>query len=231
MTMYTINEENEIVVFGSAEEASAASATPFDGFHSQQQFGELAAAWPAERLVAIWNSLTGVVPVTKFRDGKTAVKRIWERIERLGESAKMKPETTSTPKTERKTKRGAPAAPVAATPERSGKKATPAKRAAKGTKVAKPPEAGEPREGSKTALVVAMLQRKNGASLVEIMEKMGWQRYTVRGFMAGAMKKAGYAVESFKPEGGERTYRVNSIPQTGRNCVSTTKLPYFFPKP
>jgi hypothetical protein len=27
--------------------------------------------------------------------------------------------------------------------------------------------------------------------------------------MAGAMKKAGYNVESFKPEGGERTYRIN----------------------
>jgi hypothetical protein len=24
------------------------------------------------------------------------------------------------------------------------------------------------------------------------------------------MKKAGYTVESFKPEGGERTYRINS---------------------
>jgi hypothetical protein len=50
-----------------------------------------------------------------------------------------------------------------------------------------------------------MLQRKNGATLVEIMEKMDWQRHTVRGFMAGSMKKAG---ESFKPEGGERTYRL-----------------------
>jgi len=27
--------------------------------------------------------------------------------------------------------------------------------------------------------------------------------------MAGAMKKAGYIVESFKPEGGERAYRIN----------------------
>jgi len=26
--------------------------------------------------------------------------------------------------------------------------------------------------------------------------------------MAGAMKKAGYAVESFRPEGGERSYRI-----------------------
>jgi hypothetical protein len=54
-----------------------------------------------------------------------------------------------------------------------------------------------------------MLQRKNGATLAEITEKMGWQKHTVRGFMAGAMKKAGYAVESFKPDGGERTYRLN----------------------
>jgi hypothetical protein len=54
-----------------------------------------------------------------------------------------------------------------------------------------------------------MLQRKNGATLAEIMEKMAWQRHTVRGFMAGAMKKAGYTVESFKPEGVERTYRIN----------------------
>ena len=41
------------------------------------------------------------------------------------------------------------------------------------------------------------------------MKTMGWQRHTVRGFMAGAMKKAEYAVESFKPEGGERSYRIN----------------------
>jgi len=37
---------------------------------------------------------------------------------------------------------------------------------------------------------------------------MGWQKHTVRGFMAGAMKKAGHIVESFKPEGGDRTYRM-----------------------
>jgi len=57
--------------------------------------------------------------------------------------------------------------------------------------------------------VIALLRRKNGATLAEIVEKMGWQKHTVRGFMAGAMKKAGYQVESFKPEGGERTYRIN----------------------
>ena len=70
-------------------------------------------------------------------------------------------------------------------------------------------EATEARDGSKKAQVVAMLQRKNGATLPEIMDKMGWQKHTVRGFMAGAMKKAGYSVESFKPKGGERTYRLS----------------------
>jgi hypothetical protein len=89
-------------------------------------------------------------------------------------------------------------------------KTTPAKQAPKAKKAAKAPKSeAAPREGSKTAQVVAMLQRKGGATLVEIMDKMGWQKHTVRGFMAGAMKKAGYTVESFKPEGGERSYRIN----------------------
>ena len=93
---------------------------------------------------------------------------------------------------------------------KASKKAIPAKPAPKAKKSAKKEESAGPREGSKTAQVVALLQRKNGATLSEIMEKMGWQKHTVRGFMAGSMKKAGHTVESFKPEGGEHTYRINS---------------------
>ena len=90
------------------------------------------------------------------------------------------------------------------------KKPTPSKKTTQAPKkAAKAPESAGPREGSKNAQVVAMLQRKNGATLAEIMEKMGWQKHTVRGFMAGAMKKAGYTVESFKSDKGERTYRIN----------------------
>jgi hypothetical protein len=44
--------------------------------------------------------------------------------------------------------------------------------------------------------------------LVDSMRHMNWQAHTVRGFMAGAMKKAGYRVASFKPEGGQRSYRI-----------------------
>ena len=200
MTTFTIDNDNNIRAHGTPEEATAASATPLDSFSSQKELAELVAGWPAERLVAIWNSLPGVAPEKTFKSAKTAASRIWERIEGLGEAAK--------PKEERKAKGGAPAAKGAPAKAKATKKATPAKKEPKGKK-AKAQESAGPREGSKTAQVVAMLQRKNGATLSEIMDKMGWQKHTVRGFMAGAMKKAGYNVESFKPEGGERTYRIN----------------------
>jgi hypothetical protein len=76
------------VAFGSQEEAAAATTTPFDNFATQQELAELAAAWPAERSVAIWNSLAGVVPVKKFKSSKGAISRIWARIQGLGEAAK-----------------------------------------------------------------------------------------------------------------------------------------------
>jgi hypothetical protein len=98
---------------------------------------------------------------------------------------------------------------VAPRGDKAGKKATRTAKPPKAQKETKTAKSEGVREGSKTAQVVALLKRENGATLAEIMEKMGWLKHTVRGFMAGAMKKAGYTVESFKPEGGERTYRIN----------------------
>jgi hypothetical protein len=211
MTTFTINAENEIVAFATPEEAAAATQTPLDTFTTQQEFAGLATAWPPERLVEIWNSLAGVVPVKKFKSPKTAVSRIWARIQRLGESAGPHAGQPEKPKAQQKAKGGAQGQKGAPAKGKSSKKATAAKGAPKAKKGAKAAKSeGGPREGCKTAQVVAMLQRKNGATLVEIMDKMGWQRHTVRGFMAGAMKKAGYKVESFKPEGGERTYRISA---------------------
>jgi hypothetical protein len=208
MTTFTIDTDYNITAHGTPEEAAATTATPFDTFASQMELTELAAGWPAERLVAIWNSLPGVTPVKKFKDRTTAATRIWKSIQDLGEAATPKAQPAK-PKAGGKAKGGAQTAQGAPTKGKATKKATPAKNAPKGKRAAKAQEATAPREGSKTARVVVMLQRKNGATLAEIMEKMGWQRHTVRGFMAGAMKKAGFTVESFKPEGGERTYRIN----------------------
>jgi hypothetical protein len=206
MTTFTIDNDNNITAHGTPEEAAAATATPFESFSSQRELAGLAAGWPAERLIATWNGLPGAEPVKTFKSAKTAASRIWEQIQGLAEAAKPAVEPAK-PKADKNAKRGAQAAKVAPAKANATKKATAAKNAPKGKKGAKAQETG-PREGSKTAQVVAMLQRKNGATLAEIMDKMSWQKHTVRGFMAGAMKKAGFNVESFKPNGGERTYRI-----------------------
>jgi hypothetical protein len=159
---------------------------------------------------SLWRSVQSKdAPVKKFKDRTTATTRIWKSIQDLGEATKPKVADPAQPKAERKAKGGTQSAKGAPTKGKATKKATPAKNAPQGRRAAKTQEATAPREGSKTAQVVTMLQRKNGATLAEIMEKMSWQKHTVRGFMAGAMRKAGYTVESFKPEGGERTYRIN----------------------
>ena len=201
MKTFTIDSDNNISAYATLEEAAAAIATPFESFTSAKELAALAALWPGERLVAIWNSLAGVKPVKSFKNAKAAAGKIWGQIQGLGEPAK--------PKAQPKAKGGAQAATGAPAKGKATKKATPAKKAPKAKKGAKTAESAGPREGSKTAQVVAMLQRKNGATLEEIMERMGWQKHTVRGFMAGAMKKAGFTVESFKSEKGERTYRIN----------------------
>ena len=209
---YTIDNENNISAFATAEEAAAATTTPFDSFSTEQELAELAKAWPADRLVATWNSLPGVVALKSLPDTQAAqdrwAKRIWARIQGLGESEAAKPEPAAKPKAAHKAKAGAQSAKGAPAKGKASKKASPTNAAPKGKKAAKAPEAAGPREGSKTAQVIALLQRAKGATISEIMDKMGWQRHTVRGFMAGAMKKAGYTVESFKPEGGERSYRL-----------------------
>ena len=209
MTTFTIDNDNSITAFGSAEEAAASTTTPSESFASQKELAQLAGAWPADRLVAIWNSLPGVKPVKGFKTAKAGASKIWAAIQGLGKAAEPAPEPAK-PKADKKAKAGAKVAKGAPAKAKPTKKAIPAKAAPKAKKAAKKEESAGPREGSKTAQVVALLQRKNGATLVEIMEKMQWQKHTVRGFMAGAMKKAGFVVESFKPEGGERSYRINA---------------------
>jgi hypothetical protein len=197
---FTIDTENNVTAFASPAEAASATPTPFDSFASEQELAELAGSWPSERLVSIWNSLPGVTPVKRFKDRRTAAGRIWDRIQGLGgPEAEVQPEATRAHTKPR----------VVRSKAKAAKKARRANGAPKAKRAARTSEASTPRNGSKTATVVELLERTKGATLAELMDKMGWQAHTVRGFMAGAMKKAGYDVESFKPDGGQRTYRIN----------------------
>ena len=82
--------------------------------------------------------------------------------------------------------------------------------AAKHTKRAAParPKAAVARAGSKTSACLALLERPEGATIDELQKATGWQPHSVRGFLAGAIKKRlMLQVLSAKEERG-RVYRV-----------------------
>ena len=65
------------------------------------------------------------------------------------------------------------------------------------------------REGTKQALVIEMLRRPEGASIAEIAEATQWASHSVRGFLAGAIKKKlGLSISSEKEEARGRLYKI-----------------------
>jgi hypothetical protein len=191
MRLFAIDKDETITAFPAAEHVPDGQ----EQFASEKELAKLAANWPADRLVNVWNSFAGVAgfgadlkPVKKFTDRKTAVKRIWTAIQKLDTPA---PQET------------APAAPQVADVAPKKAKATRAAKAKEGAAV--------PREFSKKAIVLEMLRRKDGATLAEIAKATNWQLHSIRGFISGAItKKMGLKVESAKQEGGERHYKVVS---------------------
>jgi hypothetical protein len=70
-------------------------------------------------------------------------------------------------------------------------------------------EKPEARDGSKKALVLAMLRREGGATLGEIAKETDWQLHSIRGFLSGQIaKKMGIKIESTKADGGKRRYHI-----------------------
>ena len=71
------------------------------------------------------------------------------------------------------------------------------------------PKSAEPREGSKTAKLLDLLKRPGGATAKELAKATGWQPHSVRGFLAGTVrKKLRLTLTSAKSEDGERSYSV-----------------------
>lgn len=63
----------------------------------------------------------------------------------------------------------------------------------------------EPRQ-TKSAAVLALLQRKEGATLDQLVEATGWLPHTARAALTGLRKK-GHVITSSKQEGQPRVYR------------------------
>ena len=65
----------------------------------------------------------------------------------------------------------------------------------------------------KSAQIMGLLQRQNGASIPELMKATGWQAHSVRGFISGTLKqKRGLAVTSSVEEGKDRRYVIGEAP-------------------
>jgi hypothetical protein len=64
------------------------------------------------------------------------------------------------------------------------------------------------RAGSKQARIIAMLRAPSGATIDAMVHATGWQQHSVRGFLAGVIrKKLGLNLVSAAVEGG-RVYRI-----------------------
>ena len=90
---------------------------------------------------------------------------------------------------------------------RTSKKAARTKGAAKPKAATK--AASTPRAESKQSQLIAMLKQPDGATIAEIAKALAWQPHTVRGAIAGALKKKlGLKVESEKVADRGRVYRL-----------------------
>jgi hypothetical protein len=65
------------------------------------------------------------------------------------------------------------------------------------------------RTGTKQEMLIAMLRRPDGATVPEVVAATGWLPHTVRGVVAGALKKRlGLVISSEKVDGRGRVYRI-----------------------
>jgi hypothetical protein len=86
-------------------------------------------------------------------------------------------------------------------PERRGKAAAQKGKAAQA-------EAGVGRGGSKRAQIIALMQRKAGATLDDMVEATGWLPHTTRAALTGLRHKA-FDITKSKEKGGKTVYRLS----------------------
>ena len=64
---------------------------------------------------------------------------------------------------------------------------------------------------TKAGACLALLRRKEGATIEQLQKVTGWQSHSVRGFLSGKVKKMdGAVLTSDKPADGMRRYHVQS---------------------
>jgi hypothetical protein len=63
---------------------------------------------------------------------------------------------------------------------------------------------------TKSAKIVGLLRRNNGATIAELAKATSWQDHSVRGFMSGTLKKKqGIQITSSQEDGRPRRYFID----------------------
>ena len=66
------------------------------------------------------------------------------------------------------------------------------------------------KSGSKQSHVIAMLRSPAGATIDTMMKATGWQQHSVRGFLAGVVRKRLNLKLSWEKVNGNRIYKIKS---------------------
>lgn len=83
---------------------------------------------------------------------------------------------------------------------------------AKNILAAKPePSPIQPPMASKLELLLVKLGRSDGATIDDLVAATGWQKHSVRGAMAGSLKRKGHQIASTKTDGVRRYRLVSSV--------------------
>ena len=75
-----------------------------------------------------------------------------------------------------------------------------------------------PRDGSKLARLIDLLQRSHGATILHLAEATGWLPHTTRAALTG-LRKRGYAVIRERVGPGGSIYRISGVAGSGERLV------------
>ena len=94
--------------------------------------------------------------------------------------------------------------------------------AAKAAQQTADPKANKPDTRSKQSRVIAMLQSPTGATIAAMMTATGWQQHSVRGFLAGVVRKRLKLKLASKTVDGNRVYQIASG-DSGKTASAVSK--------
>lgn len=205
--MFSIDEELNVTFH--PDPATVPAREDLKYFSTRSELGKLLEGQTRPQLAVLWNTFAGtpgfddLKPVKSFTHSPAdAINRIWAALQRLSgdePAAEVQPEVQpeSEPQPEKHTRIDAKAKKRPVAKSKANRKAK---------RVPKPKAAPQKRDGSKKELLISLVSRKTGASMEELMERLGWQRHTLRGFISTLASKGVLKTRTEKTEGRGTVY-------------------------